>query len=146
MGVDEDTIAGITAIDAAVDGTLDSSVCEAAAQVLGRQLCALRCRGQIEKLFHSFEPRPAGGCPPGCARDPVCGGSAKLLRVRSMDPVRMHAYSRCYRRCVRHPVVCRVTTKQRRTQQRRADLVAEGTTEPHPDLPRAPVCKPTDPN
>jgi hypothetical protein len=60
MGVDEDTIAGITAIDAAVDGTLDSSVCEAAAQVLGRQLCALRCRGQIEKnsSIHSSRGPP----------------------------------------------------------------------------------------
>ena len=34
MGVEEDTITGLTAIDAADDGTLDSSLCEATAQVM----------------------------------------------------------------------------------------------------------------
>jgi hypothetical protein len=38
MGVEEDIIAGLTAIDAVEDGTMDSSLCEATAQVMHAEL------------------------------------------------------------------------------------------------------------
>ena len=60
LGVDEDTIPGLTAIDTAADGTLDSSLCDATAQIMHAELDRIDDRDDDATSVHCGSSSSSG--------------------------------------------------------------------------------------